>query len=64
MYGFTHVEAGIINGVKGLLISVFNFLLGPVIDRLGVRYFLIFGSMILVFSRRGYSLTFLFIGIP
>jgi len=50
-FGFTDVEAGWAYGFFGMLTSVYGFLMGTVIDSVGVKFSLVCGMLILFVSR-------------
>eukprot|EP00397_Hematodinium_sp_SG-2012_P065362 GEMP01094864.1.p1 GENE.GEMP01094864.1~~GEMP01094864.1.p1 ORF type:complete len:192 (+),score=33.28 GEMP01094864.1:187-762(+) len=50
-FGFTDIEAGWAYGFYGMLTSVYGFLMGTVIDCIGVKCALVIGMLILLLSR-------------
>ena len=50
-FGYSDVAAGWVYGFFGMLISVYGVLVGFIIDQLGVKLSLVFGSVLLLISR-------------
>lgn len=56
-WGFSDFNAGLIYGIWGIMTTVFGILLSPIVDRVGVRYSLLLGTLLLSFSRFGLAFT-------
>ena len=56
-FGFSDVDAGYVYGVWGLTSTLYGLLLGIVIDKVGVRWSLLTGGIILTISRIWLGLT-------
>jgi MFS family permease len=56
-FGFTDEEAGWAYGIFGMLVTVYGFFMGSMIDNLGVKWSLVGGMTILFFSRLALTLT-------
>jgi len=56
-FGFTDEEAGWAYGIFGMLVTVYGFFMGSMIDNLGVKWSLVGGMTILFVSRLALTLT-------
>ena len=56
-FAFSDIRAGLAYGCWGLLTTVYGVLLGPVIDKVGVRHSLLSGAVIMGVSRFWLALT-------
>ena len=56
-FGFSDLRAGVAYGMWGLLITIYGLLLGPVVDKVGVRHSLITGACLMGASRFWLALT-------
>jgi MFS family permease len=56
-FDFTDEEAGWAYGIYGMLITVYGFFMGTVIDNIGVKWSLVGGMTILFFSRLALTFT-------
>jgi len=56
-FGFTDEEAGWAYGIFGMLVTVYGFFMGSMIDNLGVKWSLVGGMTILFFSRLALTVT-------
>jgi len=56
-FGFTDEEAGWAYGIFGMLITVYGFFMGSMIDNLGVKWSLVGGMSILFFARLALTIT-------
>jgi MFS family permease len=56
-FGFTDEEAGWAYGIFGMLVTVYGFFMGSMIDYLGVKWSLVGGMTILFFSRLALTVT-------
>ena len=56
-FGFSDVDAGYVYGIWGLTSTLYGLLLGIVIDKVGVRWSLLTGGIILTISRIWLGLT-------
>jgi len=50
-WAFGDISAGIIDGIWGIMTTVFGILFGPIIDKVGVRWSLLVGCVLLTVSR-------------
>jgi len=56
-FGFTDEEAGWAYGIFGMLVTVYGFFMGSMIDNLGVKWSLVAGMTILFVSRLALTVT-------
>lgn len=56
-FNYDDTAAGWLYGVWGVLISAYGVLAGPLIDRLGVRWSLVLGSVVACVAGRNLSLA-------